>query len=285
MRRRRREWPTASAPSGAAISMPFDAEPRLKRRFTSPLTGHGRSPRKRPQRQRGGFGRRDSWRGHAAGHVAQHRLQLLLRGLQLARELRVQVALLIDVAHEVEARLRGALGRAPAPLRRRFAAPRGRRARSSSAGACSSARRASADATRRGRDRAWPARPRSASPGRDAADRGSKGAAADIAPGRACRSRPAARAAPAGLRAPGLQRLHPLGGRRQLGLDLRGVGGQPLQLFRTELALDLQLPQLAEQRAFLRGEPIGFALEGLQPLGRAPARAPRSRRRSGCWAT
>ena len=121
MRRRRRGRRGRRAPSGAAISMPFDAEPRLKRRLHLPVGGPAEDRRGRAERQRGGFGRRDSRRGRAAGHVAEHGLQLLLRGLQLAGELRVQVALPIDVAHELEARLRGALRRRLRPFRRRFA--------------------------------------------------------------------------------------------------------------------------------------------------------------------
>jgi hypothetical protein len=61
----------------------------------------------RPHRQRGAGGAA-AWR-HAAG-VAQHLLQFLLRGLQFAGELGVQIAPPIDVAHQVVPR-RGRLRR------------------------------------------------------------------------------------------------------------------------------------------------------------------------------
>src|SRR5262249_53533684 len=49
--------------------------------------------------------------------VAQGGLQVLLHGLQLAGELRVQIAAAVDVAHQIALRLRGALG-GSAPARR-----------------------------------------------------------------------------------------------------------------------------------------------------------------------
>ena len=43
-----------------------------------------------------------------------------------------------------------------------------------------------------------------------------------------------------------------------------------LELLALELPLDLELAEVAEQRALLGREAIGFALQRLQPLGRAP---------------
>src|SRR6267142_335454 len=89
----------ASAPAGAEISIPFDAVPRPNRRVTLPVTGHSRSPRKGHR-----FGGR-----RAGDEIAQRGLELLLRDLELAGELRVQVAFPIDVADEIGAGLRRAL--------------------------------------------------------------------------------------------------------------------------------------------------------------------------------
>ena len=121
------------APSGAAISMPFDAQARrppgsTKRRRTVPATGQSRSPRNGLSGRRGGRGggRRRRRASRSDG------LQLLLRGLQLAGELGVQIALAIDVANRVAA---GRAARADLGARRgapRRAACRGGGCRSSS---------------------------------------------------------------------------------------------------------------------------------------------------------
>ena len=51
---------------------------------------------------------------------------------------------------------------------------------------------------------------------------------------------------------------------------MRDVGVDALQFFGFDLPLDLELAQIAQQGALVGGEPIGFALQRLQPLGRAP---------------
>ena len=102
----------ASAPSEAAISMPFGgraaAEPARDRPVDRPVEGAA----ERPERQLGRLGGR-----RAGRQIAQRRLQLLLGGLQLARELRVQVALLVDVADEVGLAPARRAARRPAPSR------------------------------------------------------------------------------------------------------------------------------------------------------------------------
>jgi hypothetical protein len=65
-----------------------------------------------------------------------------------------------------------------------------------------------------------------------------------------------------------LQRRHARGCRPEVGGDLRRVGVDLLQLLRLQLALDLELPQVAKDGALLRREAVGFALQRLQPLAR-----------------
>ena len=94
--------------------MPFDAgAPRPNRR----ADGAGRPASRGRRGTAGAAARPASAARRAGGEIAQRRLQLLLRGLQLARELRVQIAPAVDVADEVAARLRGALRRRPARFR------------------------------------------------------------------------------------------------------------------------------------------------------------------------
>ena len=178
----------------------------------------------------------------------------------------------IDVADEVGARLRGALRRG---LRLFGAALR---SAASSARRCSSAARvalqlgrASAGATRRGRDRAWRAPRPSASPGRAAGGPASRGAAADSAPGRACRSRPAARAAPAAPRAP--TSAAPASARSVAASSASTFAASASTRFSSSARSCRSISSLRRSPRSVRscdGEAIGFALQRLQPLGRAP---------------
>src|SRR5262249_59815072 len=56
---------------------------------------------------------------------------------------------------------------------------------------------------------------------------------------------------------------------RELRAHVRRVALEPRQPFDADLALDLQLAQLAEQRALLAGERFRFTLERGEPFGRA----------------
>ena len=67
-----------------------------------------------------------------------------------------------------------------------------------------------------------------------------------------------------------LQRVHPRACLVELSLDLRGVGVDPLQLLALDLPLDLELAQIADAACAPRRQSIGFALQRLQPFGRAP---------------
>ena len=66
-----------------------------------------------------------------------------------------------------------------------------------------------------------------------------------------------------------LEVLHPPAVRRQLGGDLRAVRDDLPKLLRLDLALDLELPQVAEQRAFFSCQAVGFLPEHLEPVGGA----------------
>jgi len=74
-----------------------------------------------------------------------------------------------------------------------------------------------------------------------------------------------------------LEVLHPLAVPRQLGGDLCAVGHDLAHFLGLDLALDLKLPKVAEQRALLSGQPVGFLLECLQPFGRALGEGLRAR--------
>ena len=63
---------------------------------------------------------------------------------------------------------------------------------------------------------------------------------------------------------------------RRLRLRDRGVGR--LGAFGRDVALDFELAKIAEQRARLRGEPIGFGLQRANPFVDAARHAHRSRR-------
>ena len=56
---------------------------------------------------------------------------------------------------------------------------------------------------------------------------------------------------------------------RPLGFDLRRLGIELAELLDLDLPFDLQLAQIAEQRAFLRGELVGFAAQRLHALAGA----------------
>ena len=61
----------------------------------------------------------------------------------------------------------------------------------------------------------------------------------------------------------------PLPVRGELAGNLRAVRRKLPQLFGLDLAIDFQLSQIAEQRPLVRRQPVGFLLQGLQPIGRA----------------
>ena len=56
----------------------------------------------------------------------------------------------------------------------------------------------------------------------------------------------------------------------ELEADFLRVGFNLSELLGPEVALDFEAPEIAEQRAFLAGERIGLALQGDEPLVRAP---------------
>ena len=66
-----------------------------------------------------------------------------------------------------------------------------------------------------------------------------------------------------------LEMVDPLGGGVEIPLDLPDVRSRLLELFRLDLAIDLQSAEIPEQRPFLRRQPIRFALERLQPIAGA----------------
>jgi len=67
-----------------------------------------------------------------------------------------------------------------------------------------------------------------------------------------------------------LERLHPRDRRVELTAKLRRVGVEPLHLFGADLAFDLELLDVVQQRTLFGGEAIGLVLQRLQPFGRAP---------------
>ena len=68
----------------------------------------------------------------------------------------------------------------------------------------------------------------------------------------------------------GLQRVHSRRRLIELGLDPGGVGIDALELGGFDQALDLERAQVADQRALVRREAIGLALERLEALGGPP---------------
>ena len=66
-----------------------------------------------------------------------------------------------------------------------------------------------------------------------------------------------------------LQLRQSLGDGRPFGLDLRALGIELPKLLDLDLPFELQLAQVAEQRPFLRGELVGFAVQRLHALARA----------------
>ena len=67
-----------------------------------------------------------------------------------------------------------------------------------------------------------------------------------------------------------LQRRDVLGRSSELGLNGGDVAVELPDLFGLELAFDFELPQVPENGAFFRCEPIRLALQRLKPVGRAP---------------
>ena len=61
-----------------------------------------------------------------------------------------------------------------------------------------------------------------------------------------------------------------VGGVGKIGGRLLRLGIDPAELLGFHLPLDLELPQIAEQRLLLRRELVGFALQRLEALGRPP---------------
>ena len=66
-----------------------------------------------------------------------------------------------------------------------------------------------------------------------------------------------------------LEVVHPLPVRGELAGNLRAVRGELPELFGLDLTIDFQLSQIAEQRALVGRETVGFLLQRLQPIGRA----------------
>ncbi len=66
-----------------------------------------------------------------------------------------------------------------------------------------------------------------------------------------------------------LEVVHPLPVRGELAGNLRAVRRKLPELFGLDLTIDFQLSQIAQQRAFVCRQPVGFLLQGLQSIGRA----------------
>ena len=205
----------------------------------------------------------------AAGEILQRRLQLLLRGLQLAGELGVQVAAAVDVADEVAARLRRAIGRglralhvaaqrlelamARVELRARFLHLVERVLMLGDAPAVelrqrrNGARRLTHRAQIGGREQQ--------------AQVAALSQFVDL-------NQPRAKARTLGQVAL-LELAHAVAGAREFGGDALQQRVDLLVLLRFDLPLDFELAQIADERLLLGREQIRFALQRLQPLGRA----------------
>ena len=219
----------------------------------------------RAQRQ---LGRLD---GRSAGReIAQRCLQFLLRGLELARQLRVQIALPVDIADEVGARLRGALRgglrlfgggakrgefRAAGLERLAFLLELGE--------GCGVRRDAIAiELGERGDGAGGLAEAAQVGGGEQEPEVARLAELVDL-------DQPLLQLGELGPRR-GLKRVHARRGPVELGLDLRGVGVESLELLGLELALDLEPAEVAEQRALLGREAVGFALQRLEAFAGAP---------------
>ena len=66
-----------------------------------------------------------------------------------------------------------------------------------------------------------------------------------------------------------LEVVHPLPVRGELAGNLRAVRRELPELFGLDLTIDFQLSQIAEQRALVGRQTVGFLLQRLQPIGRA----------------
>ena len=228
----------------------------------------------------GGAGSR-ARRPRAAADLLEPRLELLLRAMQFARQLRVEIALPIDVVDERVALLdgRSAAARPLAASARAAAQASGPFARAESARR--PARRAAAGARRRDRDRGGPARRPSAPPGRGAGCRTSRAAAAGSGPVRAC-TVPTSRARSSGAfaTAPALE-PRDLPRRAPPARAAASASRVALAQF---LVLDLRSSsswRRSPSSVRSRGQPIGFLMQRLQAIGRARARALRSARTIG----
>jgi len=237
---------------------------RLGRRASVPATGQSRVAAERPQGQGRGFSGRRSRR-----QVAQRRLQLLLGALQLAGQLRVEIAARIDVADEGAARL----GRAVEGVLRACGFRRQRAQTAAAllegpARACQLGERALACRDTVGVEF-----------GEHAEDAGRLADLPDVG-GRKQQSKVAALSHLIDVHQAGAQLrtacgfllfevVHPLAVGRELAGNLRRVGGELPDLFRLDLPIHLELPQVAQERAFFGRQAVGFLLQRLKPFGRA----------------
>ena len=170
---------------------------RPKRCRSGPVAGQSSSPRNARERKAGGR----SGCGAGARRQLAQRAPAAAAGLlmQLAGQLRVQIAAPVDVldervmrsatARRAAACARSAAARSAACCPRRSSSGDPRRAVRSSTRRC--------DARRSAHDRGWRWLPPSATPGRRSARPSSTAAAGGSRPARACRARRAAHAAPA----------------------------------------------------------------------------------------
>ena len=245
-----------------------------------PAIGHSRAPRN---------GRKGSCAaslGTFRCQIAQRRLQFLLSGLQLAGQLRVQVASLVDVADEVGFRILGALRGGL-----RFF---NRRARRRELGVARLERLLFLFQLR---ERLGVRRDAIAIEFGQRGDGARRLTEALQIRGRQQQAEVARLAQLVDLDQPLLQ-LGQFGARRflepihararlvELALQLGGIGVDPLQLFRLQLTLDLQLAQVAEQRALVEARRSASRCSAcIRSLARRASASVRARSGSVCVKT
>ena len=260
---------SAGVPSAAAISIPFDNPRRVAGRGAESLadrTRHGpvEIVAERPERKRRGLGGCS-----AAGDFPKPRLETLLRAHQLARQLRVEIALPVDARDDGVTILDGTIGRDPGPLGVRAQCrqpnspfvelcPRGRQGVESALVRGEAV--AVASSQRRDHPRGRPETPRV----RNGEHHPEIAALAELVQFR----EPRAQFRPFRL----LLLLEPPDfrvDRRQLRGRLPGLRIALAQFHRPDLPCELELAQIAKQRALFRGQTIRLVMQRLETFGRA----------------